>query len=107
MYSVPVVVVVVVMSGSPSARIQVSYLTETCTTADTSLPTWYRTTPLTSRPAGEPRKQPRRGRGPVWCSALFDVVHPQSLSSLSYAVLPHSISGRRCASQRGSVTVMT
>ena len=51
MYRVPVVVVVEVMFGSPSIRIQVSYRTETCTTSDTSLPTWYRTTQLTC-PAG-------------------------------------------------------
>src|SRR5262249_50065465 len=44
MYRVPAVVVVEGMCGSPSARIVVSYLTETCTTSDTSLPTWYRTT---------------------------------------------------------------
>src|SRR5262245_59335547 len=30
-------------------RLRVSYLTETCTTSDTSLPTWYRTTKLTCR----------------------------------------------------------
>ena len=39
-------VVVVVMSGSPSSRLMGSYLTETCTTSDTSLTTWYRTTKL-------------------------------------------------------------
>src|SRR5262249_59927570 len=48
MYSVPVVGVVVVMLRSPSTRKRVSYLTETCTTSDTSPPTWYRTTKLSS-----------------------------------------------------------
>src|SRR5262245_20122583 len=36
------------MFGSPSPRIPVSCLTETCTTSDTSLATWYRTTQLSS-----------------------------------------------------------
>ena len=49
MYSVPVVVAVMVCS--PSARKQESYLTETCTTSDTSLPTWYQTTRISDRPS--------------------------------------------------------
>src|SRR5262249_15016383 len=49
MYRVAVGVGVVVRVRSPSARIPVSYLTETCTTSDTSLPTWYRTTGLSCR----------------------------------------------------------
>src|SRR5262249_39035652 len=54
-YSVAVVVVVVVRCRAPSSRKQVSYLPATCTTSDTSLPTWYRTTKCwlgeASRPA--------------------------------------------------------
>src|SRR5262249_7639918 len=34
-------------------RVQGSYRTETCTTSDTSLPTWYRTTQFSSRAGGE------------------------------------------------------
>src|SRR5262245_24033645 len=37
------------MVRSPSARIRVSSRTETCTTSDTPLPTWYRTIKLTCR----------------------------------------------------------
>src|SRR5262249_42538263 len=74
MYSVPVVVVV--MNRSPSKRIAVSYLTETCTTSDTSLPTWYRTTKLTCR-AEAPQASFSRNDAeptrtcPVKCSGLF------------------------------------
>ena len=50
-----------------------SYLKETCTTSDTSLPTWYRTTPLTC-PAGAGRDELLEsylpaGAGAANCSA--------------------------------------
>src|SRR4051794_2561345 len=52
MYRARVAVVVVVMFSSPWVWMSVSYQTETCTTSDTSLPTWYRTTQLCGGPLG-------------------------------------------------------
>src|SRR5262249_62315232 len=69
---VPFVVVVAVMDRSPSARRRAPYPTETCTTSDTSLPTWYRTTPLSSG-GGSVSYEPRISycpRGLLVCSFL-------------------------------------
>jgi hypothetical protein len=49
-----------------------SYLTETCTTSDTSLPTWYRTTKLTCRGRLQVRRlSENQYGGPVRCSVWF------------------------------------